>query len=549
MKSPVIAIGLDSAEADLIERWTADGKLPTLARLKAGGTYGRTEGNEIGFSEVAWPSFYTGCWPEKTGYWQHIKFNPKTYGMTRGSYNYGQVPPFYALGNDFKVATFDLPQATLSDDVNGIQVLAWGAHSPYTKRISKPADVLPKLLEKYGSHPAFDRDHARPWRKRSVHKLQERMRTGVELRRKICKDIMQRDNWDFFLTVFSETHSAPHYTWHVSNETGHELHDEFKGMFGGADPVLEIYQLVDRALADVLAAAPKDARVVIFSQEGMENNGLDLPNMAFLPEIMYRMNFPGQIGLMGSEGGANTEPPPRVLRPLDLGWVRSIYSTKADSNPLRRFVRKNLLMEAGYKLEKHIFGEAPGPGYPYSFNPYFSPSMWFSNFWPKMRAFALPALGDGFIRINLQGRERDGIVPLEQYEAVCNEIEDQLKQFRDPRTQRPAVKKVIRTRSGSAILEDGGPQGDLVVKWNCDHFIDVIDSPTLGRIGPVTCRRPGGHNTHGFFIANGPDIPVGRQATDARWVDVAPMILELLGAPIPDYMDGRSPIAMARNAA
>jgi predicted AlkP superfamily phosphohydrolase/phosphomutase len=548
MKSPVIAIGLDAAEADLIERWTADGKLPTLARLKSGGAYGRTEGNEIGFSEVAWPSFYTGCWPEKTGFYQNGKFQPGNYGFSRGGFNYSTMDAFYALGDDFNVAAFDLPQVELFDNVKGLQVLAWGAHSPYTKRISRPADVLPKLLETYGSHPAFDRDHARPWRKRSVHRLQRRLREGVEMRRKICKELLRRDEWDLFLTVFSETHSGPHYTWHVSNDTGHELHDEFKNMFGGNDPVLEIYQLVDSALADVLAEAP-DARVVIFSQEGMDNNSLDLPNMAFLPEIMFRMNFPGQVGLMGGEGGANTAPPPRVLRPLDLGWVRSIYSTKADDNPLRRFIRKNLLLEAGYKLEKHIFGEAPGPEFPYKFNPYFSPGMWFSNYWPKMRAFALPAFGDGFIRINLQGRERDGIVPRDQYEAVCQEIEDHLHQFRDPRTQRPAVRKIIRARSGDGIMAENGPQGDLVVKWNTTNFIDVIDSPTLGRIGPVTCRRPGGHNTHGFFIANGPGVPAGLQVTDARWVDVAPMILEFMGAPIPDHMDGRSPIAMARNAA
>lgn len=548
MKNPVIAIGMDSAEASLIERWTAEGKLPTLAKLKAGGAYGRTQGNDVAYSEVAWPSFYTGCWPEKTGFWQHVAFDPESYSCRLTICDYEQTPPFYALGKDYRVAAFDLPQVKMSDDVNGVQVLGWGAHSPFTPTVSKPADVLEKIKAKYGLHPTLHRDHARPWRKTSVGKLMSRSLEGIELRRKINRELFQQENWNLYLTVFSEVHGAAHYAWHVSQED-HPLHKDFANMFGGKDPVLELYQATDRAIGDLLEAAPEGTRVVVFSQEGMNNNNLDLPNMAFLPEILYRMYFPGKIGLAQAEGGPNTPAPDPVLWPLNLGWVRSVYKTKADDNALRRFIRQNVLMEAGYKIEKTIFGEAEGPQYPYNVKPYWCPGMWYSHMWHKMRAFAFPAQGDGLVRINLQGREKHGLVPLDEYHAEIQAITDQMMQLRDPRTNKPCVLKVMRTRTDEQIMATNASAADLVVKWDPEVIIDVIDSPTLGRFGPLACRRSGGHTNGGFFIANGADIPAGLQVTDATWVDVPAMILDFMGAPIPERMDGHSPIRRARHAA
>ena len=60
------------------------------------------------------------------------------------------------------------------------------------------------------------------------------------------------------------------------------------------------------------------------------------------------------------------------------------------------------------------------------------PAARYQPLWPKMPAFALPSFYDGRIRINLQGRERKGVVPLERYEFLCEEIRQILKDCRDP---------------------------------------------------------------------------------------------------------------------
>ena len=41
MKTPIIAIGLDAADPNLIEPWMAEGYLPNLSKIKQEGIYGR----------------------------------------------------------------------------------------------------------------------------------------------------------------------------------------------------------------------------------------------------------------------------------------------------------------------------------------------------------------------------------------------------------------------------------------------------------------------------------------------------------------------------
>ena len=60
-------------------------------------------------------------------------------------------------------AVFDVPQTRLCGNVDGIQVQAWGARSARTESGSEPSDLLDQLIQKYGRHPAYDRDHASHW--------------------------------------------------------------------------------------------------------------------------------------------------------------------------------------------------------------------------------------------------------------------------------------------------------------------------------------------------------------------------------------------------
>ena len=91
------------------------------------------------------------------------------------------------------------------------------------------------------------------------------------------------------------------------------------------------------------------------------------------------------------------------------------------------------------------------------------PATWYRRHWPSMRAFALPSFYDGRIRMNLRGRERDGIVEPSSYTAVCDELERVLGACVDPRTGQSVVETIERAPGDPRDLDSSA--SDLVVVW------------------------------------------------------------------------------------
>ena len=298
-----------------------------------------------------------------------------------------------------------------------------------------------------------------------------------------------------------------------------------------------MFQSVDRAIGEILATRP-DADVLLFSPEGMEANSVDLPSTVFLTELLYRFNFGSSAGFGDGRSGVLSPP---VFLPRALGWHRELYASRADVHPVRRRLRGWLPMEVtGWWEERSSPG--PGPLYPTRSGALFhQPAMWYQPRWREMRCFALPSISHGYVRVNVRGRESEGIVPPAEYGLFCDELSGQLGALRDARTGNRLVKEIVRTRKSPMENDARLPDADLVVFYEAAPT-DVVDSPTLGRIGPIPYARTGGHANRGFAIFKAPGcaeatLPHGHVR------DLAPTILALLGAPIPDYLDGSPLIA------
>ena len=147
----------------------------------------------------------------------------------------------------------------------------------------------------------------------------------------------------------------------------------------------------------------------------------------------------------------------------------------------------------------------------------------------------------GGIRLNLRGREPQGILPAASREEALHQLETMLLSARDPRTGQSPIQRVYRRE---ALYH--GPwvhlAPDLILEpWR--------DSPEPGRNTVIragyatepfgdTGDLTGNHALQGILALAGPDIPPGRWE-DARLQDLAPTILHLLGLPVPEEMDGR----------
>ncbi|HUP44609.1 MAG TPA: alkaline phosphatase family protein [Thermoanaerobaculia bacterium] len=75
----VIVLGFDGVDARLTEQWMDEGKLPNLARLREEGTFRPLRPTIPAQTPVSWSTFTTGIDPGRTGIFDFLRRDPKTY--------------------------------------------------------------------------------------------------------------------------------------------------------------------------------------------------------------------------------------------------------------------------------------------------------------------------------------------------------------------------------------------------------------------------------------------------------------------------------------
>ena len=71
MSAKVLVIGLDAAEATLLERWAAEGELPAFARLAEQGAVVRLGNSLETLPGAIWPELTTGISGGRTAQYYH----------------------------------------------------------------------------------------------------------------------------------------------------------------------------------------------------------------------------------------------------------------------------------------------------------------------------------------------------------------------------------------------------------------------------------------------------------------------------------------------
>ncbi len=541
MTNPVIVIGLDSADPHVIEEWINNGELPVLAGLRDRGTYGRLENFEAFSAETPWTTFATGCAPSTTGYWSPLKFIEGSYDVTtQAAFDYEEFPPFY-VNPDLKCAIFDVPQVRIDPRVNGIQISAWGAHSAQVPRESLPTNLYSDIVERYGVHPLLDRDFAVCTDIKTTLSLEDGLLEGIRRRGEICHDLLKQEPWDLFMTVFGEAHSAGHNFWQLSQKD-HPLYEQLRPKVDH-DPMLTTFQGMDKAIGRILEAAPDDATVIVFSAHGMGANTMDLPSATFLPELMYRYSFPGKTALAAGEYGAPLSDP---IVDMDWKfWERHVWNTKSGSlfQKMMRKITPNQLIARLEPYFEDVSGTTdlipPVTLAERGTSVAFEPATWFTPLWPKMKAFALPSFSEGYVRVNLKGREPDGIVEPDEYDTVCDEIVQKINALTCARTGKKMAREIIRTRQAGNNRDPKLPDADIIVLWQEEYATDVVESKEFGRIGPVPHYRAGSHRHDGFVLAAGAGIPQSWSSDSiGHAMDLPATILQMANVDIPSHIEG-----------
>jgi hypothetical protein len=526
----VLAIGLDGLDVTLAERLMAEGQMPALAGLKKRAARFPLDGESALRTGLPWEHVASGISPEAGGRWSPVDFDPSTYTAWQDGAHFA---PWWAK-TDLRVVVFDPPFVDLRRAPNTNGIVAWGSHSPGAVTGSRPAGLLAEFKKRFGDYPAAEWTYGTAWPSASRAQLMgEALSHALDVRSRAAQWLASErfPEWDFFFAVSGELHGGVEGLWH-GVDAGHPLNTHPSAVASAA-ALLDIHRALDRMVRQLVNAAG-DAAIIAFNMGGMGPNRCDIQSMVLLPELLFRHAF-GHSLLTVSPAWTAT---PNHLP--DLGehdsWDTATASWVPEPAREPGAARGGALRAVARRLPEPIkrllkgarFGAADGrtPNAPPARQElHYMPAYRYRHHWPRMPAFAFPSFLDGRIRINLRGRERNGIVELSKYEETCRTLETLLRECRDPRTGEPMVAAIERASTANPLALTSS-EADLLVVWR--DVAAALEHPRLGRIGPVPLRRTGGHTRNGIAYLAAPGVEPGEYGFRSSF-DVVPTIVQLLG--------------------
>src|SRR5262249_35346362 len=85
---------------------------------------------------------------------------------------------------------------------------------------------------------------------------------------KATNDLLARDDWDLFFSVFAEAHCVGDQFWKLHDTTHPWFDPEMVEMLGG-DPLRTVYSAIDASLGTLLNTAGPDTAVYVHLSHGM----------------------------------------------------------------------------------------------------------------------------------------------------------------------------------------------------------------------------------------------------------------------------------------
>ena len=237
---------------------------------------------------------------------------------------------------------------------------------------------------------------------------------------------------------------AGHQFWDLSQLDPAELDDGTERLLGST--LDDVYLAVDAALGRVVAALPEGTDLLIVSPVGMDVN---TSRADLLPEMLR--------AILDPEHHEPDEAPSGSIWRLRAAVPSGLRAKVAGLLP------EKVALDLTARLEVRGLD------------------------WSRTRAFAHPAENQGYIRLNLRGRERDGIVDPADAPALMDELAAGIASFTDL-DGRPAVRSVDRVADRFGTGDRAHQLPDLIVHWT-DTPATQLEGLRSERYGTV--RRHG----------------------------------------------------------
>ena len=500
----IVMIGLDGGTWTLLDPLLDEGHMPNLAALRDRGSHGVLKSTIPPVTAPAWATFMTGKNPGKHGILHFFKLAANFEDTQLSIYdeeivNYAAIkePTLFQVlkGSGKRVGSINLPMTYPPEDLDGFLVSCW-LTPPGAKRFTTPPELAEQLGD-YRIDQYFGEDKyalAPPGAEFECEAFFADIMDVLEKRAAATLKMMNEQEWDLFMMVFTETDRVQHAYWRALDPQG-EISPE---VARERELCLAFYRRLDQHIGALVDAAGPEATLFMAS-----DHGFGPP-----PSRRASLNF-----WLRSQGWLNLK---------DLGPMDALARAIVFSPSIRPLVPKGLLN----RLRRFVSGGAGRMENAHRVD------------WKQSRAWSINLNnyhGGIFLAPGIQGEARD---------ALRAEIAAGLETLTDPATGERLVDRVMtREDVFQGPCAVGFP--DLVVRLKRNYEagpeggFDVLRKELV----PAEVPHPDGRGDH---TQEGMYVVAGKLARDAvgegpefDLQDMMPTFLYLLDQALPSDLDGK----------
>lgn len=503
-KTKTLVIGVDAAEPTMLENMMAAGDLPNLSSLQSRGMSGGVQ-NPVGFEAGAvWPTFHTGKLPGQQQQYDGLRrFNPNTYRFDW--YSGDQIQNDYIwqyLSKQGKrCAVIDAPYCQIDPNINGMMILDWASHVPAKgmgmEFVTHPPEVAQEVLDLVGPDPTggIACDDRLLESVADFVAFRDDYMDRLEKKGRLAAHFLSKGGWDYFETVFTDCHCIGHRLWHVNKPDHPAYSKRLEAAMG--DPVSDAYRALDKSIGKLLEHVDDRTLTLLFVSHGMGHH--------------YTATEILDSALSNIENNVQTDGKKTLKESVRSIWRLVPPETRAKLRPVKKYFNGALSPKVGE----------------------------FSGGRDNRRFFEVFVNNrTGGVRVNLKGREANGIVDPSEYDQLLDDLSKDLMEIKNLETGEPLVQEIIKTKNEyKGNFVDSLP--DLLVTWNRDKPINAIYSEKIGTVRRAFLdERTGDHTPYGLFMAAGGGIEHVKLNARADAIDFFPTLAASVGVQT-DGFDGR----------
>lgn len=504
--SRIIIIGLDGATWNIIDPLIMSGELPNLSRLRQSGTSGILRTTQIPVSPSAWTSFMTGRRPENHGIFDFSKRKAGSYDTVPNSTKDRIGKTFWKVMGDSgkEVCVINVPMTYPVESVNGIMISGFPTPEELND-FTYPKELLDELKGEFGPDLRLQPIIGQHDEERFL----DEMDLITENTYKVSRYLMDKKNWDLFMTVFVGPDALSHAYWKYMDKS-HVLYNE-KAPQKFKNAIENCYRAVDKRIGDLLKSVNEKTAVFVVSDHGFGPLHFGFNLNTWLMKKRYlslRRGLGTSFRKMTFKMRFSSYNILKILKKLGIIGLAQNEAYSDGGSILTRIYRTMVLSEKDID-------------------------------WSKTRAYEMGNIGQ--IYLNLVGREPSGIIRDDKERSiVVAKIMNDLKEIEHDYCDGPVFDTILEKKEAfpSSTPLDDAP--DIIfyrhdIKYSVNRFFE-FGSKDIFTKTPVWS---GTHTPDGIFICSYPGYIMEDQIRkDTSIIDIAPTILSLFGIPISNDTDG-----------